>query len=136
MCTTRSGDKTPCYHWCGLYREAGRAVKNLCGKCGFFATYQYSMVYYDANVYMRIKGPFMETAILSLRVPQEVKEQLNKLAKATHRSQSFLGSDAIRRYIELESWQIAEIQQAVTEADSGDFATDDEFNAVVKKHAG
>ena len=78
----------------------------------------------------------METAILSLRVPLEVKEQLNKLAKATHRSQSFLGSDAIRRYIELESWQIAEIQQAVAEADSGDFATDDEFNAVVRKHAG
>ncbi|MDD5383422.1 MAG: ribbon-helix-helix protein, CopG family [Gallionella sp.] len=78
----------------------------------------------------------METAILSLRVPQEVKEQLNKLAKATHRSQSFLGSDAIRRYVEIESWQIAEIQQAVTEADGDDFATDDEFNAVVKKHAG
>lgn len=58
------------------------------------------------------------------------------MARATHRSQSFLGSDAIRRYIELESWQIAEIQQAVTEADEGDFATDDEFNAVVKKHAG
>lgn len=78
----------------------------------------------------------METAILSLRVPQEVKEQLCKLAKATHRSQSFLGSDAIRRYVELESWQIAEIQQAIAEADGGDFATDDELNAVVKKHAG
>jgi len=78
----------------------------------------------------------METAILSLRVPHEVKEQLSKLAKATHRSQSFLGSDAIRRYIELESWQIAEIQQAVVEADGGDFATDDELNAVIKKHAG
>ena len=78
----------------------------------------------------------METAILSLRVPQEVKEQLNKLAKATHRSQSFLGSDAIRRYVEIESWQIAEIQRAIAEADRDDFATDDEFNAVVKKHAG
>jgi len=78
----------------------------------------------------------METAILSLRVPQEVKEQLSKLAKATHRSQSFLGGDAIRRYIELESWQIAEIQQAVTEAEGDDFATDDELNAVVKKYAG
>lgn len=78
----------------------------------------------------------METAILSLRVPREVKEQLSKLAKATHRSQSFLGSDAIRRYIELESWQIAEIQQAVAEADGNDFATDDEFNAVVTKYAG
>lgn len=41
-----------------------------------------------------------------------------------------------RCYIELESWQVAEIQQAVAEADGDEFATNDEFNAVVKKHAG
>lgn len=78
----------------------------------------------------------METTVLTLRVPQDVKDQLSKLAEATHRSQSFLGGEAIRRYIDLESWQIAEIQQALTEADANDFASDDEFNAVLKKHAG
>lgn len=78
----------------------------------------------------------METSILTLRVPQEIKDQLGKLAEATHRSQSFLGSEAIRRYLELESWQIAEIQQAIVEADAGDFASDAEFSAVVKKYAG
>ena len=77
----------------------------------------------------------MDTAILTLRVPQEVKDQLGKLAEATHRSQSFLGCEAIQRYVDLESWQIAEIQQAICEADAGDFASDDEFNAVVKKYA-
>lgn len=90
---------------------------------------------YDANVYIR-NGVIVETAILTLRVPQEVKDQLGKLAEATHRSQSFLGGEAIRRYVELEAWQIAEIQQAITEADAGDFATDAEFDAVVKKYAG
>jgi len=78
----------------------------------------------------------METSILTLRVPQEIKDQLGKLSEATHRSQSFLGGEAIRRYIELEAWQIAEIQQAIQEADAGDFATMDELNAVVKKYAG
>ena len=78
----------------------------------------------------------METAILTLRVPQEVKDRLSKLAEATHRSQSFLGGEAIQRYIELESWQIAEIQQAINEADAGDFASDEELDAVVKKYAG
>lgn len=77
----------------------------------------------------------METSILSLRIPQEVKDQLAKLAEATHRSQSFLGGEAIRRYVELEAWQIAEIQQALIEADADDFATEDEFNAVVNKYA-
>lgn len=78
----------------------------------------------------------METSILTLRVPQEIKDQLGKLSEATHRSQSFLGGEAIRRYIELEAWQIAEIQQAIQEADAGDFATGDELNAVVNKYAG
>ncbi len=78
----------------------------------------------------------METTILTVRVPQEVKDQLGKLAEATHRSQSFLGGEAIRRYLELEAWQIAETLQAITEADAGDFATDAELNAVVKKYAG
>lgn len=78
----------------------------------------------------------METTILTLRVPQEIKEQLSKLAEATHRSQSFLGGEAIRQYLDLESWQLAEIQQALIEADAGDFASDAEFDAVIKKHAG
>lgn len=78
----------------------------------------------------------METTILTLRVPHEVKDQLGKLAEATHRSQSFLGGEAIRRYLDLESWQIAEIQRAINEADAGDFATEAEFNELIKKHAG
>lgn len=78
----------------------------------------------------------METSVLTLRVPNDIKDQLGKLAEATHRSQSFLGAEAIRRYIELESWQIAEIQHALIEADAGDFASDEEFNAILKKHAG
>lgn len=93
------------------------------------------IMHYDAHVYTHIET-IMETTVLTLRVPNEIKDQLGKLAEATHRSQSFLGAEAIRRYIELESWQIAEIQQALTEADAGDFASEDEFNAVLKKHAG
>jgi predicted transcriptional regulator len=78
----------------------------------------------------------METAILTIRIPQEVKAQLDKLAEATNRSRSFLGSVAIQKYIDLEAWQIGEIQQAIQEADANDFASDEEIAAVVKKYAG
>lgn len=90
---------------------------------------------YDANVYIHSEV-VVETTILTLRVPQDVKDQLGKLSEATHRSQSFLGGEAIRRYVELEAWQITEIQQAIIEADAGDFATEDELGLVVKKYAG
>ncbi|WP_407897249.1 CopG family ribbon-helix-helix protein [Ferrigenium sp. UT5] len=77
----------------------------------------------------------METTILTLRVPQDVKDQPGKLAEASHRSQSFLSGETISRYAELEAWQIAGIQQAIIEADAGDFATEDEVDSMVKKYA-
>ncbi|OHC63433.1 MAG: CopG family transcriptional regulator [Rhodocyclales bacterium GWA2_65_19] len=78
----------------------------------------------------------METTTLTLRVPATVKEQLDRLAEATHRSKSYLAGEAIRQYLELEVWQIGEIQQALKEADANDFASDDEVNAIVRKYAG
>lgn len=78
----------------------------------------------------------MDTTTLTLRVPSEIKEQLDKLANATHRSKSYLAGEAIRQYLDLESWQIGEIQQALKEADANDFASNDEVDAVVRKYAG
>lgn len=78
----------------------------------------------------------MDTTTLTLRVPSEMKEQLDKLANATHRSKSYLAGEAIRQYLDLEAWQIGEIQQALKEADVNDFASDDEVDAVVSKYAG
>lgn len=78
----------------------------------------------------------METTTLTLRVPIEMKAQLDKLAAATHRSKSYLAGEALRQYIDLEAWQIGEIQQALKEADANDFASDAEIDAVTRKYAG
>ena len=78
----------------------------------------------------------MDTAVVTLRLPSDVKALLDKLAEATHRSRSYLCGEAIRQYLDLEAWQIGEIQQALTEADAGDFAADAEVDAVVRKYAG
>lgn len=77
----------------------------------------------------------METTVLTLRVPVEVKAQLDKLADATHRSKSWLAGEAIQRYLDLEAWQIGEIAQALNEADAGDFATDEEVAAMKARYA-
>lgn len=78
----------------------------------------------------------MATAVLTLRVPEEIKAKLDKLAQATHRSKSFLAEEAIARYIDLEAWQVGEIEQAIHEADKGDFASPSELTDLLKKHAG
>ena len=67
------------------------------------------------------------------KLDDEVKIKLEKLAESTHRSRSFLAAEAIKAYVESNDWQIAEIHQALKEADAGDFASQQEVNAVVNK---
>lgn len=78
----------------------------------------------------------MATAILTLRVPAEIKAKLDKLAQATHRSKSYLAEEAIARYLDLEAWQVGEIEQAIQEADRDDFANPSDMAGLLKKYAG
>jgi RHH-type rel operon transcriptional repressor/antitoxin RelB len=76
---------------------------------------------------------------MSMRLPDELSEQLNALARATGRSKSFLAAQAIRDFIEREAWQIAEISAAINQADAGDFASEQEISSISDKwqrHAG
>ncbi len=73
------------------------------------------------------------STILTLRVDEKLKKKLDKLAKSTQRSRSFLAAEAIREYVELNEWQIEEIKKGIREADAGNFATDEEVAAMRKK---
>lgn len=70
---------------------------------------------------------------MSMRLPDELVDQLSKLADATGRTKTFLAVQAIRNFIEQESWQIAEIKKGLAEADAGDFATDEDMRALDAK---
>ena len=78
----------------------------------------------------------MSTAekILNVRLPVELHSQLEQLVHATGRTKSFLTVEALRRYVNQEQWQIADIQAGMAEADRGDFASSDEVQAVFAKH--
>jgi RHH-type rel operon transcriptional repressor/antitoxin RelB len=73
------------------------------------------------------------SAVLTLRLDPKLKNRLDRISKATSRSLSFVAAEAIREYVTLNDWQIAEIKKGLTEADRGEFATDDEVQRVVKK---
>ena len=49
------------------------------------------------------------------------------------RTKSYLAAEAIRTYVDLNEWQIAEIKTALKEADAGDFATAKEVERVFNK---
>ena len=57
----------------------------------------------------------MSTTI-TIRLEDEVKDRLDRLAESTQRSKSFLAAEAIREFVENNEWQIAEIRSALKEA--------------------
>ena len=73
------------------------------------------------------------TTTMTLRLEDEIKERLERLAASTRRSKSFLASEAIKEFVENNEWQIAEIQTALTEADADDFASAEDVSAMAKK---
>jgi len=70
---------------------------------------------------------------MTVRLEPDLKERLDVLAEATHRSKSFLAAEAIREYVELNEWQIQETHAALAEADAGDFASEDEVRELVTR---
>jgi len=75
----------------------------------------------------------MSSTTMTLRLEDDVKARLDKLADATQRSKSFLAAEAIREFVENNEWQIREIKAAIKEANAGDFASDAEVAALAKK---
>ena len=70
---------------------------------------------------------------MTIRLEDELKKRLEQLAEATKRSKSFIATEAIRDFVELNEWQIQEIQQAVKEADAGEFASEKEVKQTFAK---
>lgn len=70
---------------------------------------------------------------MTVRIEPDVKSRLDALADATQRSRSFLAAEAIREYVEINEWQLSEIQNGVLEAEAGDFATEDALASLARK---
>lgn len=70
---------------------------------------------------------------MTIRLEDEVKDRLDRLAESTQRSKSFLAAEAIREFVENNEWQIAEIRAALSEAQAGDFASAKHVAALSRK---
>lgn len=71
----------------------------------------------------------MTNNVFTLRLPDDVKADLELLAKATNRSKSYLAAKAIADYVRINAWQIKELQQAVSEAEEGVFVSEEAVDA-------
>jgi len=61
----------------------------------------------------------MAEGVFTVRIAPEKQQQLDALAQALDRSRNWLVSAAIDQYLEVQAWQIEQIQQGMNEADQG-----------------
>jgi predicted transcriptional regulator len=80
---------------------------------------------------MSTKDEFMASTVLSVRVPEELKEQLEFLSRATKRSKAYLAAEALSEYVRRNAWKAKELQEAVAEADKGVFISHEAMAAWV-----
>ena len=60
-----------------------------------------------------------KTATMTVRLTPELSDKLEALARDTNRSKSYLASEAIASFVEVNSWQVGRIKKALAEARSG-----------------
>ena len=79
-----------------------------------------------------------KTTTLTVRLPEEVKGRLEKLAAATDRTKAYLATRAIEEYLNAQEWQISAIEEAVQAADRPDaeFTEHEQLRARFEKDAG
>ncbi|MCC3420160.1 MAG: CopG family transcriptional regulator [Microcoleus sp. PH2017_29_MFU_D_A] len=63
----------------------------------------------------------------------EKKEALRAIANVTDRDLTYILNEAIASYLEIYQWLLDEINKGVAEAEAGDFASDDEVQAIFAK---
>lgn len=73
------------------------------------------------------------SATVTIRLEPELKQRLEQLAESMQRSKSFLAAQAIHDFVDLNEWQVQEIEQAIVEADRGEFASEQDVAAIFGK---
>ena len=63
--------------------------------------------------------------VLSIRLPEAVKDQLDLLAKHTNRSKSNLAAEAISQFVDVNAWQVTGIEESLKAADRGEYVPHD-----------
>lgn len=78
----------------------------------------------------------MPSTTFTVRVEPEVKRRLERLAKSTGRSRSFLAAEALNEYLDVNEWQVAGIRQAMSSLDRGEGIPHDEVKSWVTSWGG
>jgi predicted transcriptional regulator len=60
-----------------------------------------------------------DTSMLSIRLPNDLRDEIDRVARQQHRSRSFVVKEAINAYVEEQRAYYAAIDEALAEVDQG-----------------
>jgi predicted transcriptional regulator len=78
----------------------------------------------------------MATTTMTIRLPEEVKDKLGRLAHATRRTPSFLAGEAIAAYVAREAEIVEGIEQGLDDLEAGHLVDHDEAMARIVSSIG
>jgi len=78
----------------------------------------------------------MSSTTFTVRVETDVKKRLEKLAKSTGRSRSFLAAEALNEYLDVNEWQVAGVRKAMGSLDRGESIPHEQIKAWVNSWSG
>jgi len=61
------------------------------------------------------------STVLSMRIPSELREQLDHLSRSSKRSKAYLAAEALSDYVKKNAWRAKELHEAVECAEKGVF---------------
>jgi predicted transcriptional regulator len=74
----------------------------------------------------------MSSTTFTVRVDTGTKKRLERLAKSTGRSRSFLTAEALNEYLDVNEWQVEGIRAAIASFDAGEGVPHDEVRRMIK----
>ncbi len=72
-------------------------------------------------------------APFTVRLDDATLNALDNLGQKTDRSRNWLVSKAVEDFVSLNAWQLDKIEAGIAQADRGQFATDEEVEAVLAR---
>jgi predicted transcriptional regulator len=66
------------------------------------------------------EGHMLKASTITVRLTPTTRNRINRLAKATRRSNAYVIEDALEQYLEINEWQVTGIEAALEEADKTD----------------
>jgi predicted transcriptional regulator len=71
-----------------------------------------------------------DTVVLTVHIPIVLQQQLDTVVQAMERSRAWVITQDLEHFVAVQAWQVEESYKALTEAETGDFATAEEIAAL------